>query len=1624
MKKNPRFDDVKRICALVLFLMLAQSNNFGQDDVLPESAAGLEEEKTLRENLLDVDAARQAIADEAPPALFSIDLFDNDVSLFLSGFWKGSLTAKWGIAAGPLGVGVAENDSPLLFTQEADLSLGLWIKERWFVEAAFEEDYSINTYRAGYQGKTGEAVQYLGVGNTGLDFPEFPYLDLGGDSASSFGLYGRFGGGPLQIHSLIRWDDAVREERSFVGGRERSYSYLEANSGIRGISFTLPDDNIPSAIIVYFEDKDGGLIDGRGQRWREAKPSEYAVSSSFGLVELRKSPDTRVAVSYAGNYTSSMGDYAAPGTFLGDVQAVFSEVNLKEYPQPGQEGGETKPAVILIAGISALIIYEKGTFSPFENRSRYDSPNSYAENAALVDSSDDERVAGFDVNPLSETAFYNDLPLYVSEETGERIIEDRRIYELSRNDTRTDLRNPLARWPLALDLNGKPWNYQVYLFGGESYTADVRLRFTNYGASSDYNIGKDVVPGSVKVTRSGLDDPNFSFDASSGSVRLQTPAGFNEIIRISYLKRSSERRNGSLAIGLGAVYSESEHFNAKGALGFRWNMAADSFSEEGASSPGTIGFGGMAAWNYENLKADVKLGFGFTQPDTTGLYRAAGMEGNEQILPLSETASFISNAPKDNPPLINALTAASRAALVYRNYRNTDALGGVTLMNIDWDGAKEVSGKDGPYSARDPALGGEILAAEFTLAGDKNWTGFQSPLGDGGVLQEARTIEVPFRFYNFSGDMNSLRVVIQFGDLAAKDSAGYENPSLILERQLYPPVLQGAVFDELPHILKIELSDADRRRLGNAKYLRIIAVNDGTAEISGRVLLAPPIIRGAKFAPLTVEGGEVKSNPDEGVSTIEMMDESLRARYPDLIDRLHPEGARQRVLFVSWQDIPQGRSEVGAGGRVGSIPFSNYKTLAFFVKGPFSYGGNPSFDFIVARGRSSLGKNSETAVKVSIPVRELNRLSGGSWVSVELRYDGGKNEVYVGGHKIDGSFYYNPQALRKNETGGDAASGADSAYIMAFLNGADGGVPEGGSFGLDEIILLDGASAYSINSGGSFNWSSNEAIVRAGGVNVLEAPAFATTVESGARGDPWNEDSEAFFAAVNRSRASIRFLGIDIEGNAAFSAGTGQVWWNAGHKISRSLGPLRLAEAFFVDPYGESWDHEAEISLSGNFSSSFNARTYFDNGGKNRTWRAGLGMSSIAASPVSFLINTEWRWANTEDSEVDGNYGQIWGETWQNLIPDDGSAADSRRLGARFETSANVKPIGFYLSVNAGSYANKSVNNTESSASASLGFPFSVGSFTGSFRIERDYRRFLFYSGLNAGDDMEKFAETFSESAAVYGDIPFYSLFDPELGSKLTESLSGSASADFIQYAHFNDKYQLFLQLPETYALASLFTPRSFEAHINRGLTQRFDTQTDVLGTGGSLRFSAINMFGAFGAKPLFKIYENDEFNTSLGAAVAFPKGEDASWRINMGQVFIFYGFKGAQLQFEDAVTLLSDGWLGIFKLDWISPAEKSLLGMLYNWFFSTFSQQTAWPAFRELALANIERIRQETVEFSVDETGDYGVFTFSAQHKSIIRILGRLNLDVFARLGISRDDLTEITNFIGTVGTSLNISY
>ncbi|MDL2228867.1 hypothetical protein LJC14_01300 [Treponema sp. OttesenSCG-928-L16] len=1589
----------------------------------------------------DIALLRRAIAEEASPNLFSMELGDSDVSLMLSGYWKGTLSGSMGFALTPLGAQGASGDAPILFSQEADITLSLWIRERWFLEASFLDDYDINTYRMGYQGGPGEVIQYVGIGNTGLDYPIFPYLDLGGDSASSFGAYGRFRSGPLQVHSLIRYDAAAREERVYSGNRERSFSDVSVVSPLRGLSFVLPDENISGGIRVFIEDSSGSIRDVQGSRWREAAAGEYGVSARYGLLELLNTPDRRVAVYYGGG-SYGLGTYGGSG-FLADVQNHFNSggqiIDLSAYPQSG--GGAGIPGTVSINGAgNALVIYEPGTFSPFERQSRYRSPVSTAASVSLVTLSTGDRIRDYDVADSQDILLSGVSDIYTSS------ISQLGVYEIVSGGSGLDRRTAAGRWPLAAEFP------EIYLPGSRGFTADIGIRFTNYGSAGAYSIGTDVIPGSVQVYRGGILDSRFSFNSSSGIVSLESPAGYNEIIRITYLKRSDERRLGSLAAGIGAVYDPDGPFRGLLSIGLRWNINSESFSEEGAASPGTVGLGGSASWDYDTVKTQVSLGLGFEQPDTTGLYRVAGMESSELILSMPSSRSFLSHPPADSPAgLFSGLVLPNRAPLVYRNYRDTNVFGSTTLMDISWSGASVVSGESGPYPVSDSSISSEVLAAEFNLNMGETWTGFQVPLGgDSLLLESAEKIIVPFRFYKFDSDPPAgIKIIAQFGAMPDEDRWGSENTSLIVERELYPDLNNHEQDGSSPWKLGIiHLDDDDRRKLADAKFMRIIIDGDPDGgnhwtEFSGRLLVSRPIVYGAGFRPLMVQDGtRITEAIDSGtvsVKAMESSDSSLRNTFSGTIKRLHPDGEKQRVLEVSWEGLKNSYDGYGAGvdGRSASIPFSNYRSMAFFFKGPEAANSaeaaaleDADLYFIVARGPSSIGTARETALRAVIPA---SAFEPGSWSKVELRYGRGEDAIYVDGSRVSGaSLDYRPGAVKSSASvEGDSSgeTGGQAGYIAAFITPPLGTALPDGTFSIDEIILEESAPVYRANLGSSVDYSRPGPIWSPRGVDVLSDFSIDSAVESSVRGDPFTPEDEASGGVLNRTNMEIHILDTRVTGNYGINTGSEYTAWDAGHGISRKFGPLSVDEHFYTAPSDKTMNHGFSLGLDTKFQSRIGMETEYEEGKLDRSWLLSLSFRPLSGknTGVSFSANADWRKISEAPEDWFPNYAETWLKSWPEMIPDSGADERTRNTYGIFQTVLDTKPIGVDFSFDGRTIYSAVYNTTQSDSTGRLSFPFEFGSYSGYLRGERGFSRTMMEGtgedgNLDIWDDSSSYFLSLKDSARLWTSLPVYSFFNPNYKNYWEDALPGSGRS--AENSRFYDRLSFNIRFPNMHGAESLLIPRAFNTSFERSLQQSLDTYRDTFNLSGGLSFSALNIFGAFGSNPLFSFYQSDEFSHSLQGAVSLPKNEDPSWRINAEQNMGFFGFLGAQLVLTNTLSLTSSGWSESFLLDWTVPTKKSLLSTIYSFITGKLQGVENWPYLSELASQEYSQMRKETLELVVDATGDYTDLSVLLGHESIIRITGRLFFSSFAELNCTRNGETEYLSFVATIGTTLNVSF
>jgi hypothetical protein len=1545
---------------------------------------------------VNIDELRKRILGESPREIMDFSLGNSNVSLLMTGSWMGTLQGNAGFSTSALGTKFASPQTPLLFTQEADLTMSLWMNKRWFVEANFLDDSEKNTYRAGYQGLPGEFVQYAGVGNTGLDFPSFPYLDLGGDSPSSFGFYGRMGNGGLNVHTLFRYDAASRDEKVFLGGRERTFSYVELSNSVRGVSFVLPDADIDSEIIVYIEDEKGSLRDSDGRRWRLAAASEYAAGRTQGLLELNIRPEGMVAVSYSKGandqpWNISMGGYKPASGFLSEVQKYFG-FSLENYPEPRK---------ILIGGNYALVIREPGIFSPFERQNRYEPPSSMSEEAALTRLSSGAVIGGYRLVPLDVSAASADIPLYVA------AVSKRNIYELLPEIIGLNRRSPETCWPL-----GKEYP-EVYLPGTQVFSGDARLRFTNYGGAGSFQIGTDAVPGSIQVWRGGILDSNFSYNASTGEVTLKGPAGANELIRVTFLKRSAETRLGSIASGVGAVYQkEGNPFSAQAAVGVRWNVADSSFSEEGASSPGTVGLSAKTAWDYDNLKAQITAGAALDQNDTTGLYRAAGMEGHEAVLSLPPETSFLSN-----PPF--GFSALNRAELKYRNYYNNSVIGS-TLMPIGWNGAVIVPSLNKPYPVKDPQIkDAQSLAMEFTLNSAEKWTGFQVPLDyDAQIISRAAQIEIPFRLYGFNQNMLSdFKLIVQIGALSGEDFAYNENQSLVWEKQLFSS--GGAAFDNSLRIARFVITETERILLADAKYLRVIAVLDGIVEeISGVVILSPPIVRGAAFRPVTFDGNAVCgtdgfSSAKNNVTALETIDSGniLETVYGGIIKRLHTTDGTQRVLRIGWENMEPGIS-AGIDGRIGELPLADYRALSFFVKGLANKNGTLSF--LTASGPDSI---LQPRFEARIP---LSAFREGQWSKVTIRYSGTNTGISVDGVDVSGTWFrYSPQARLRDKIEGK------SGYTAVLITPEQGSALNDDFLCIDEIILEEAAMTYRLNAGSTFEYKKSGAFLSVKDVDVLSDFLFSTAVESELRADPVNRESETAESMAHRTGAEISILGAKIYGNLLYTLTKDDFLWSADHGISREWKLFSFKETFYASPRDNNAKHGFNAGFNSNFYSKIDAGINYDYSGLERKWAFGMGYKPERNIIPSVDISAAAAWTQDGKAEEDENYAGLWLRTWEKMVPDAGKDAKGRKTLARFTITEGTRPVGAAVTLEGKTNSTELTGETNLENSVFLDIPVTFDKTTLNFRAGRLFKKQIYFFGSDAVQDGKEFFESIEDFLPLWKTIPGYSLFANDINDAMDKSYYNSPSFDITRYMAFNDHFGVKANFPSVNNLAAFIVPSGVSLRLERILEQKLDTRSDMLNLGAGLGFSAVNMFGAFGYLPLFKFYKTDEFTHTAQAAVVFPRNEDVSWRVQSMLGVSFRGFEDGVLNFANTLTLRSKGlWLESASADWTAPVNKSLLGVFYNWITLKAEKQKSWLNLSALLKSKYEHLRKESLELALEQTDDNFRVICSVGHETIIRIMGRLNLSGFVKLRFNEETKTETFTVDGLLGTSLRVSF
>jgi hypothetical protein len=564
-----------------------------------------------------------ALPAEAPASLFSAKLGKGagyDAELYVSGSWSATAIGSLSLQKSPgSGLGLSQAQ-PLLFSQAPDLTLSFLLYKKLFVEASVADDLAKASYAVGYRGDESDALKEFRAGNKGISFPALPFISFGPGSYRSFGAAATIGSssgpGPFTGRAMVRYDQADRVVRRYVGGSEVSDLTIAPNAFVSAKYFLVraSGPGLPAANLALFvQSSSGSIPGGDGFPYRRLADSEFSYSAATGLVALASPAATRVLAYYAdpgGLQASGGGSDAVSLPGVGGCDLLY-------VPPPDPSTGSLDPKLQVL--------------------SRYATTASASSAEAFV------------LNPASgarDTAF-------------EARIDAAGFIEVTRAGSagpsggvadREAYRRPFDSSSTADSAWRMPWIYTTDFaqtavqVASPIFTRTIVVR--SFSSSGDITLDKDVVAGSIELSRDGVPDYSFAFDPDTGKLALASPPGPSEELVVSYMKESAERRTGNLAAALGGFWDLGESRSAWAALGVSWAVPGTSYSAGSGTEPGSIALTLGEADGEGAFRHDAAVAARYSRDDATGRYRIEGMESGDAysttFRPVDDTSPYAS----------------------------------------------------------------------------------------------------------------------------------------------------------------------------------------------------------------------------------------------------------------------------------------------------------------------------------------------------------------------------------------------------------------------------------------------------------------------------------------------------------------------------------------------------------------------------------------------------------------------------------------------------------------------------------------------------------------------------------------------------------------------------------------------------------------------------------------------------------------------------------------------------------------------------------------------------------------------------------------------------------------------
>ena len=1454
---------------------------------------------------------------EAPEAIFETEIGDADVDFYLSGSWRILLGVSVDFLFAPDGsvefhpqsaFPGLELDKP--FEQIPDLTASVWLMERYFLEYSFLGGFDENYFLMGYQGQEDEFLDHLYIGNRDIAIDPYLFLDIPEQDDSSIGAEALLRTGASSHELLLRSDNNQSESRLYIGKNLVSEEVIPLSDYIAGRFFKLPDQGVDE-LEVYLEDANGDYTDTDGRHYRLAGVDDATLDSEEGLVFVKEAAAGGQVVVYYKKGGKSVGDVSLGS---GALCGVVVGENKLDPTQPDEDfnWGVTYPDPILgqdmidrqvtVNGRTALRLWMPGEFSPFEILSRYEFSQSPPLDLSQVKVEVVKK--GDRSQSLLQPVSFNFIPA------------SRVFYAYHNSDLRGDFRN---LYPfLNTYIEGKNLDISNLLYGPER---DLRPGYLQYELLvyhltpvEQYRLQANVVPGSVSIKRNGMTESRYEVDYGSGLITFLTYIHPDDRIEITYRLKGAFLNNSDLLFVWGSRIPFSDSLNLELATGLRWNALPGSYTEKAYDRTGTVIGSALLEGEGEKLSFKASSAVAYTNPDTTGIMRLLSMEGRGMDVGLSEDTAYPASPALNSTTFSPAdLLQSDRGKLLYRDYREYGSFGTSSLQSYTWSGYEawpyETGSKPGPYVAAGSSEGeskGQSLILDFDIGASKAWIGCQIPLAlNQGVLDLSalqsiflsyRAIDVTGNFYiylqigdidedidgdstldeefstlsggfSFNDSANGVTLLVGGGpknegngrrDSEDVDGNGFidpENPEWVLTvpdgiNEHFADISADTSWQDF----SAALDQSERAKLARSRSVRLIIMPKvpGTP-CSGRVLIDRLALAGSDFwvdVNNFQDGfsGKVTARQIEESQGVDTPPKELEDAFPEVKDTFHPFAEVQQVLEVDWQG-GLAFDDWSLQGFTGSgVEGIDYRHIVYYARLP-SVSNSPPWLYFSLLDADNRG----------ISWRFDPAVLGASWAKIEVDLDSEK--VLLNGSEISGSSVtidpgYDSLYLFKVSL---QDSSAGTLYLDELhLTEPRGAV--GAAFGLDLDLSLPGELLYL----GDYALVSN--------LSLSERAFFATSGFSTLYGRPLSASTVSSLTEVScdlafsETSANVLVEGVDRDFTLS-----------GGHRVMvpNFSSPVHFSDSFSlkeVDTGRNIYrENTLDLALPESLTLTLAASASVNNDILIQSWQSGLDITALAP----FLVTTDLEIKRSKSgySVIEEWYGSSWYRAYNLLFPWQQGLFLERKGGFEVGLSLDTKPVGADLTAGLDfqSYDFLSTSRRQKNElEVTLLLPWELWAGTSKrVTITPGYSRELQVVDTHGktgdlSDDLRVYAGDIEQQSYFFILPPFAEIF-----SGTAEEAFTAAGKDYEQ-AFYRPEASITLERLFSSRISDLFIPSFFQFSLDREFKKDGDLVEFLNNYHLKSQNNAVNLFGSYGAYPLFSFYELDEYSSGLTLSLSY----------------------------------------------------------------------------------------------------------------------------------------------------------